>query len=38
MEERHSDIRNSLPSSADFSEQSVSKLASKYWGVVRECL
>jgi glycosyltransferase involved in cell wall biosynthesis len=38
MEERHSVIRDSLPSTSDFSEQSVSKLASKYWGVVRECL
>ncbi|BCX66889.1 glycosyltransferase [Pseudomonas izuensis] len=38
MEERHSVIRSSLPTSADFSEQSVAKLAGKYWGVVRECL
>jgi glycosyltransferase involved in cell wall biosynthesis len=38
MEDGHSMIRKSLPTLADFSEQSVAKLASKYWGVMRECL
>lgn len=38
MEGQHSVIRGSLPTSADFSEQSVAKLAGKYWEVIRECL
>lgn len=38
MEEQHPMIRHSLPTPADFSEQSVTKLAGEYWGVVRECL